>query len=108
LVRVEFESISWIRGAPRFFNQLQQPTNTPPKSGRIWDWIAAPTGKSPNSLSRSNSTSHGGFSGDDDTGEAILERLEARRNTPTLSELAPGRSRQMDDLDQKNQSARRH
>ena len=79
-------------GMEKFFNQLQQPTNTPPKSGQIWDWIAAPTGKSPNSLSRSNSTSHGGFSGDDDTREAVLERLEARRNTPTASGVGAGPS----------------
>jgi hypothetical protein len=71
-----------LLGMEKFFNQFQQRTNTPPKSGQIWDWIAAPTGKSPNSLSRSNSTSHGGFSGDDDTREAILERLEARCQTP--------------------------
>ncbi len=89
-----------LLGMEKFFGQFHQPINTPAKSGQIWDWIAAPTGKSPKAIARSNSTSHGGFSADDDTREAILERLAARSQTPIATgaggaPISPnGRSRQ--------------
>jgi hypothetical protein len=74
-----------LLGMEKFFDQLQQPTKVPPKNVQMWDWIAAPTGKRVQFGNRSNSTSHGGFSGDEDTREAILERLAARRQMPIIA-----------------------
>jgi hypothetical protein len=68
-----------ILGMEEFFSVLPQRTDAPPVPGQVWDWIASPTGKNAPVQSRSNSVSHGGFSCDSDTQQAILSRIAVRR-----------------------------
>jgi hypothetical protein len=67
-----------ILGMEKFFSLLPQKTDTPPLPGQLWDWIASPTGANVPVKNKSNSVSHGGFSSDADTQQAILARISAR------------------------------
>lgn len=68
-----------ILGMEKFFSVLPQRTDVAPLPGQVWDWIGSPTGQNLPVESRSNSVSHGGFSSDCDTQQAILSRIAARR-----------------------------
>jgi hypothetical protein len=68
-----------ILGMEKFFSVLPQTTEAPPMPGQVWDWIATPTPKNAPVQNRSACVSHGGFSSDSDTQEAILSRIAARR-----------------------------
>ena len=77
-----------LLGMEKYLSNLQQPHTQPSQAGQIWDWIAAPTGQSASSIARSNSTSHGGFSSDSDTREAILERIATRSGAGSTASAA--------------------
>jgi hypothetical protein len=68
-----------ILGMEEFFSVLPQRTDAPPVPGQVWDWIASPSGTNAPVQNRSNSVSHGGFSSDSDTQQAILSRIAPRR-----------------------------
>jgi hypothetical protein len=56
--------------------------NARPAQAVEWQWIMSPTGGNEPIVDRSNSTSHGNFSIDRDTQEAIQTRIQARTSSP--------------------------
>jgi len=84
------------RGMPFGHGEILQSIATADKySTKEWTNLGLDScadGKSPNRSPEVTRLQMVVFSGDDDTREAVLERLEARRNTPTASGVGAGPS----------------
>jgi hypothetical protein len=66
-----------ILGMQKYVDSVKLIGDRPAKA-EIWRWIAGPTGKDVPIPDRTSSTSHGGFSSDNDVQIAIETRIAAR------------------------------